>query len=210
MLAAGHDTVQSALTLTLALLCEHQGAQNRLRGEMSPTMSIAVELGWDETVAGIVRIPYLQAVCHGSVRLLSPVAAVRRQTIRSSALLEYQIPKGTLIMASPWAVNRDTTHWDPDASQFRPKRLLETTGAGEPRKFNARAGSSGKHTFLNFLHGPRNCVGQLFAATELPFIVAALVLKFDMTMREKNPRGKTDGCPHYQDGEIVVLIRRRG
>ena len=124
MLAAGHDTVQSALTLTLALLCEHQGAQNRLRDEIAPMMSIPEELGWDETLERILRIPYLQAVGHESLRLFPPVAAVRHQTTRSSTLLGYKIPKGTLILASPWAVNRDTTHWGPDASQFRPERCL--------------------------------------------------------------------------------------
>lgn len=205
MLAAGHDTVQSALTLTMALLCEHQGTQIRLRDEMAPNMSMAEELGWEETIGRIVRIPYLQAVCHEALRLFPPVAAVRRQTTRSSTLLGYKIPKGTLILASPWAVNRDTTHWGPDASQFRPERWLETTGAGEPLKFNARGGSSGKHSFLTFLHGPRNCVGQVFATTELLITVAALVWKFQMRMGEKKPIWAQEIVVKPREGLEVIL-----
>ncbi len=205
MLAAGHDTVQSALTLTVALLCEHQGAQNRLRDEIAPMMSIAEESGWDKKIARIVRPPYLQAVCHESLRLFPPVAAVRRRTTRSSTFLGYKIPKGTLVLASPWAVNRDTMHWGPDASQFRPERWLETTGAGGPPKFNARGGSSGKHSFLTFLHGPRNSVGKVFATTEILITVAALVWKLQMRMGEEMPTWAQEIVVKPRKGLVVIL-----
>ncbi|KAI4211003.1 MAG: hypothetical protein LQ349_009448, partial [Xanthoria aureola] len=181
------------------------GTQTGLRDEIAPMMSIAEELGWDETIARIVRIPYLQAVSHESLRLCPPVAAVRRQTTRSSTLLGYKIPKGTLILPSPWTVNRDTTHWGPDATQFRPKRWLETTGAGEPPKSTARGGSSGKHSFLTFLHGPRNCVGQVFATTQLLITVATLVWKFQMGMGEKKPTWAQEIVVKPREGLEVIL-----
>lgn len=85
------------------------------------------------------------------------------------------------------------------------RRWLETTGAGEPPKSNARGGSSGKHSFLTFLHGPRNCVGQVFATTELLITVATLVWKFQMGMGEKKPTWAQEIVVKPREGLEVIL-----
>lgn len=205
MLAAGHHSTQSALTSTIALLCEHQETQTRLRDEVVLLLSTAEEMGWDQAIAKVAQIPYLQAVCHESLRLFPPFPTVRRQATRPTTLLGYTIPKDTLLVASPWIVNRDASHWGPDASQFRPERWLETSRAGEPPKFNARGGSSGKHSFLTFFHGPRSCIGQVFATSELVITVTALISKFQLTLGERKPVWEDEIALKPVEGFEVIL-----
>lgn len=206
ILAAGHRTSQSALASVVALLCQHQEVQSRLRTEIAPLLS-ALEGPSDDAMANIVQLPYLQAVCHESLRLLPPVPTIRRQTTQSTTLLSYLIPKHTLLLVSPWIVHRDTTHWGPDASDFRPTRWLDGGAAGLSGsiKFNTGGGSMGKNSLLTFLHGPRNCIGQVFANTELAISIAVLVSRFHLRLGEKAPLWE-HGAVLQPNGGVEVIL----
>ena len=188
ILAAGHRTSQSALTSTAVLLCQHQDIQYRLRTEIAQLMS-ASRSESDDAIAKVVQLSYLQAVCHEALRLFLPIPTMRRRTTRSTTLLGYSIPKHTLLVVSPWIVHRDPMHWGPDACEFRPSRWLDGAAGGVPGslQFNARGGSVGKNSFLTFMYGPRNCIGQVFANAELAISVAVLVSRFQLKLGKKAP-----------------------
>lgn len=80
-------------------------------------------------------------------------------------------------------------HWGPDACEFRPARWLDGAAGGVSgsHHVNARGGCIGKNSFLTFTHGPRNCIGQVFASAELAISVAVLVSKVQLKMGEKAP-----------------------
>lgn len=206
ILAAGHSTSQTALSSTAALLCHNQEIQHRLRTEIAQLLSASGSES-DDTIAKLVQFPYLQAVCHESLRLFPPVTTVRRRSTRSTTLLGYSIPKHTLLVVSPWIVHRDPMHWGPDACEFQPARWLDdaTGGISESLHLNARGGSTGKYSFLTFTHGPRSCIGQVFASTELAISVAVLVSKFQLKMGEKAPIWENETVSKPIEGVEVVL-----
>lgn len=118
-------------------------------------------------------MPYLNAVTSEQLRLYPVVPITGRTAIRETTLLGQVIPKGTMIISSPWAINRSTATWGPDAEEFKPERWL-----GEKAK------SRSPYDILTFLHGPRGCIGQAFSRAELKCLVAAMVMKFEMKMED--------------------------
>ena len=201
ILAAGHHTSQSSLTSTIVLLCQHPDVQDRLRAGITQLLSAASPEGgkWnDAIIADLVQLPYLQAICHEALRLFPPVPTIRRRTSSSTTLLGYTIPKDTLVIMSPWIVHRDPLHWGPDADEFRPTRWLDDNDdnhdddkVGPPEsasiQLKARGGAMGKYSFMTFAHGPRNCIGQVFANAELAVSVAALVSSFGLRLSGEVP-----------------------
>ena len=197
ILAAGHHTTACSLTATVALLCQHQEVQARLRTEIAPLLSPSAS-ETDDVVGKIVQLPYLQAVCRETIRLFPPVPKLQRRTAHPTTLLGYSIPKHTLVVVSPWVVHRDPMHWGLDASEFRPARWLDGGAAG--------GGSIGKNSFLAFLHGPRNCIGQVFAVAELAITVAVLVSRFHLELGQKAPIWEEEVLLKPAGGVVEVVL----
>ncbi|RMZ91535.1 hypothetical protein DV736_g1257, partial [Chaetothyriales sp. CBS 134916] len=175
-LAAGHETTAAALTWCTYLLTLHPECQTRLRAEIhasipDPTAPITHEI--------IDNMPYLHAVCNETLRFFAPVPLTIRDAAVDTSILGQPVRKGLKIIMVPWATNLDTNLWGPDADQFNPERWLAPGCAGS-------GGSSSNYAFLTFLHGPRSCIGQKFAVAEMACLVAALVGKFEIKIRDED------------------------
>jgi len=83
---------------------------------------------------------------------------------------------------SPWAINRSPLLWGDQAAEFVPERWIDpSTG-----KANNTGGVRSNYSNLTFLHGPRSCIGEKFAKSELKALIAAFVGTFAMEMADKN------------------------
>ena len=82
----------------------------------------------------------------------------------------HYIPKGTIVILSPWAINRSKKIWGPRADVFDPDRW-------EVQKEGKEGASN--YDFMTFLHGPRSCIGKDFSRLEFKALLAALVGKFE-------------------------------
>ena len=80
-------------------------------------------------------------------------------------------------MVVPWAINRDPAHWGPDAGIFNPDRWMGPGRAGS-------GGASSNFAFMTFFHGPRSCIGESFARTEMACLLAVLVGRFEMELED--------------------------
>jgi cytochrome P450 len=105
-----------------------------------------------------------------------------RIAIRDTAILSQHIPKGTRIYISPWAINRSPLLWGDSAGDFIPERWIDL-GTGHA---NNTGGVRSNYSNLTFLHGPRSCIGERFAKSELKALMAAFVGTFAMEMADKN------------------------
>ncbi|RMZ83220.1 hypothetical protein DV738_g1199, partial [Chaetothyriales sp. CBS 135597] len=175
-LAAGHETTASALSWCTYLLTRHPECQSRLRDEIhasipDPTAAITHEI--------IDNMPYLHAVCNETLRFFAPVPLTLRDAGVDTTILGHPVPKGVKVILVPWATNVDTDLWGPDAAQFNPDRWLAPGCAGS-------GGATSNYAFLTFLHGPRSCIGQKFALAEMACLVAALVGKFEIQIRDED------------------------
>ena len=91
-LIAGHETTSTAMSWTLFGLSQNQEAQRKLREEL---MTLATD---DPTMDELKALPYLDMVIRESLRLYSPVPAVRREVANDTVL---PMRDGSLIRCAP-------------------------------------------------------------------------------------------------------------
>lgn len=176
-LGAGHETTSTALQWAIYALCKHPEVQTRLREEVRTSLpSASAEDPEPLSAATLDSLPYLNAVCNEVLRYYPSVPSTIRVAARDTTLVGAPIPKGTLLLLTPNAVNHCKELWGPDADKFDPERWLG------PGRANT-GGATSNYALLTFIHGPRSCIGQGFAKAELACMVAALVGKYEMELQ---------------------------
>lgn len=170
-LLAGHETTATAMAWALYVLCKHPDIQTKLRKEIQSKLP---SLDDDITAADIDNCSYLQAFCNEVLRVWAPVALTMRVAAKDTSILGQFIPKGTIIILCPWAVNMSEQLWGTDAKEFKPERWLDAEG-----RTNKSGSADSNFSFLTFLHGPRSCIGQKFAQAEFACLIAAWVGSFE-------------------------------
>lgn len=160
-------------------LCRRHDIQSKLREEVRSKLP---SLDQDITAAQIDDCHYLHAVCCEVLRLYSPVSTTLRVAACDTSINGQFVPKDTVVILSPWAVNTSTQLWGADAHEFKPERWLDADG-----KANNKGGAESNFAFLTFLHGPRSCIGQKFAQAEFACLLAAWVGRFETDFEEGSP-----------------------
>ncbi|EPE32078.1 Cytochrome P450 [Glarea lozoyensis ATCC 20868] len=172
-IAAGHETTSSALTWSLYLLAQNPSLQTALRAELRsslPSPSAPLPDTFDLPTT-LESLPLLHATTNEVLRLYPSVPSTIRLSIRPTSILDTPVPANTRIQLSPWAINRSPSLWGPDAESFNPYRWIDVDG-----KANNIGGARGNNFCnLTFLHGPRSCIGERFARSELKALLAVVV-----------------------------------
>lgn len=175
-LGAGHETTATAMQWAVYALCKNPEVQTRLREEIRANLpSISAENPTIDATA-IDNLPYLHAVCNETLRFHPSVPNTVRIAVKDTTLVGKVIPKGTFFIISPEILNHMEDLWGPDAGKFNPDRFMG------PGKTNT-GGANSNYAFLTFLHGPRSCIGQGFAKSELACLLAATVGRFHMELK---------------------------
>jgi cytochrome P450 len=181
LFVAGHETTANALAWALMLAAQHPDVYARLRDE-------ALAIGHTPTFDDLPKLPLALRVFKESMRLYPPVFLFGRVAMADTELGEYFVPKGTIILISPFALQRRADVW-PEPARFDPDRFLP---AEEARRH--------KTAFIPFSAGPRTCIGNHFALMEGPLVLATLLRRADFTLVD--PRGA--------EPEPVATLRPRG
>lgn len=158
LFTAGHETTANALSWTLLLLAEHPEIDARLAQEVATTLE-----GRTATPDDLPSLVLARAVLDEAMRLYPPAHIIGREATRDLRLGGFDLPKGTTVLVSPWAMHHDRRFF-PDPEAFRPDRWLDGSTASLPR-----------HVFLPFGGGPRVCVGNHFALMEGVLVLVTLV-----------------------------------
>ncbi|TCD69776.1 cytochrome P450-dit2 [Steccherinum ochraceum] len=185
---AASDTTSTALTQILHALAEHPEAQEKLREEISEA-SRDGDIPYDELVD---RMPYMDAICRETLRLHPPVTFVFRESLKDNILpfsepittkdgttiTEMPVDKGTTILISLRACNRNKAIWGEDALEWKPERWLTTlpktvTDAKIPGVYS---------NLMTFLGGGRSCIGFKFSQLEMKVILSVLLTTFKISL----------------------------
>lgn len=166
---AGHETSASVLSMALYLLAQFADAQERLRSEVLALLAGSGRpLGFED----LRRLPYATALFNETLRLYPPLSFFIREARRESNLVGHRCPLGSLLVISPWVIQRHQQHWsEPDG--FRPERFLADTSTPEERRL-------ARDAFLPFGLGPRKCPGAAFAQQEALLVLAELVRRYEL------------------------------
>jgi len=164
LLLAGHETTAVALCWTLYLLSQHPDIEARLEGEIDSALQ-----GRAPEASDLERLPFLVNVLSESMRLFPPAWAVGRLAQEDVALSAGVVRRGETVILSQWVIHRDAALW-PDPLRFDPDRFERPP--------------IHRFAYFPFGGGPRVCIGDGFAWTELGLLLATLVQAFRFRLAE--------------------------
>ncbi|PMB69887.1 Cytochrome P450 52A11 [Beauveria bassiana] len=194
---AGFDTTTALLANLVRVLAERPDVQEKLRGEMAHLD------GRPPTRQDISAMPYLRSVLYEGLRLYTPVASHSRQAAVDTTLPRGGGPDGqspvvvragTTIVWSVYALNRNPAHYGDDWAAFRPERWCE-------------GGASSAHAayFMPFGSGPRSCIGQQMAQTEISYVLVRLLQAFGtLESRDDRPFCEAEAVSFYNAHGTMV------
>lgn len=188
LLVAGHETTGLALGWALTRLHRDAAALARVRGELDA-------LGPHEAHEALEHLPFLEAVCHETLRLDPIVPEFMRQLLRPMRLFGYDLPVGTGIAVSAARIHRREELY-PDAASFRPERFLGRTYA--------------PHEYLPFGGGAFRCLGGAFALLEMRVILATLLRAVELELvTPAPPRPSRRNWVVGPAGDVPMVVKRR-
>ncbi|GAA2996018.1 cytochrome P450 [Actinokineospora diospyrosa] len=148
---AGSETAASCLSWTLHLLATRPDLQEQVHAEAAHILSAKTAAGVDTTTGRVIT---------ESLRMWPPVWMFTRTTTMDTELGGHHIPADTAVIVSPQLIHHRADVY-PHPEEFDPDRwLVEPT----PRT-----------PYLPFSAGPRKCVGNQYALTEIAIALATVV-----------------------------------
>ncbi|XP_020020876.2 leukotriene-B4 omega-hydroxylase 3-like isoform X2 [Castor canadensis] len=175
----GHDTTASGLSWILYNLAKHPEHQERCRQEVQELLRDRdpTEIEWDD----LAQLPFLTMCIKESLRLHPPVMAISRCCTQDVVLPDGRvIPKGVVCVISIFGTHHNPEVW-PNPEVYDPSRF-------DPENIKDRSSMA----FIPFSAGPRNCIGQTFAMSEMKVALALTLLRFRVLPDHAEPRRKPE------------------
>lgn len=198
VLLAGRDTTASTLSWTLYELGRHPEAVRRLREEI---VSV-VGLERLPTYADLKNMKYLQNVMNETLRLYPSVPFNVRLALKDTTLPRGGGPDGS----QPVAILKDTPIGYSTLTMQRREDLYPPVGPGFPHPdvFSPDrwfVWQPKPWQYIPFNGGPRICIGQQFALTEMGYVLCRLFQRFE---RVTSHMAEVDGGNPTLKAEIVL------
>jgi len=170
ILMAGHETTAVALSWAWYLLSEHPDVEAKLHAELSVVLG-----GRTPTLSDLPSLQFTRMVFAESMRLYPPAWIIERRAIEGFEVGGYGIPRGALVLVSPYLVQHDPRWWG-EPGTFYPERFPSDVSATRP-----------KFAYFPFGAGTRMCIGEQFAWMEGTLALATIAqrwrLRHDPTHR---------------------------
>jgi cytochrome P450 len=190
LFVAGHETTATALAWALMLLSQHADVYAAVRAEVDA-------LGHVPAFEDLPRLPLCLRVFKEALRLYPPAYIFGRVTIAPVEVAGYALPKGTIVLVSPYTIQRRPDIW-PDPERFDPDRFLPDAEGGRH-----------KSSYIPFSAGPRTCIGNHFALMEGPLVLATLFHFADFALADARGVAPAPLATLRPKGGIPMRITRR-
>lgn len=191
LLMAAHDTTTITLTAMSYYLAKHPNWQQRCRDEVRAVGTDV--LGYHDQD----RLPALDMVMREAMRLVTPVPAVARKTVKDTELLGHFIPRDTFVTANLYIGHHLEEFW-PEPEHFDPERF-------SPERQEDRVH---RHAWIPFGGGVHKCIGLYFGMMEAKAAMFQALSRYRWSV----PEGYTmpldwTSLPRPKDGLPVHLVR---
>jgi len=201
---AGHDTTSAGAIFTYHLLAQHPDILSKVRAEHDTVFgSNAADISsiLSSKPQLLNQLPYTLAVVKETLRIYPTVAALRdgQPDFYLSGDDGQRFPTDhCIIWGDHYGTHHNPCHW-PHPEEFLPQRWL--VPEGDPLY-------PPKNAWRPFERGPRNCIGQEVALTEIKVMLVLTVRQFDVRdayeefdALKGNPKGrKVNGQRAYMMG----------
>jgi len=165
---AGHETSAAMMTWALYELMGNKDMMNEVATEGEKVFGKDVD--WRTQHASdlpprneLANLVVAEGALKESLRKYSVVPLVVRHCINPIEMGPYTLTKGTTLLINIQAVHHDPELW-PDPMTFDPHRFIDS----RPEAY----------TFLPFIDGPRNCLGQHLALLESKIVLGLLMQRY--------------------------------
>jgi cytochrome P450 len=170
IIVAGHETTASTLNMIWYLLSQNPEVAKKLSAEVEDlTVSQFPE------IRDLSKFSYTRLVIDEALRLYPPGWLMTRRALKDDRLGSYFVPAGTEIYISPYIIQRHPNLWL-DPNSFHPERF-KLTDVRERRS----------SAMLPFSAGPRNCIGEFFARTEMQVHLLMIANRIRLRYLEHGP-----------------------
>jgi len=162
---AGHETLSATLAWWAWCMASNPRAQASARAEVARVLN-----GAAPAADQLASLGYLRQTIEETMRLYpaAPVLITRRTT-KPAVLGSWQMPARTMFMLPVQLMHRDP-RWFAQPEVFRPER------------FAPDAPPVPRGAYLPFGTGPRVCLGQHLAMTEMTVVAAMLLQRFALSV----------------------------
>jgi len=189
-MSAGHESTANAIAWTLFLLSRSPAWRARVIAEATRELDGPAERLPE-------RLVETHAVVEEALRLYPPLAAISRVALSPDELAGTPIPRGTMIVITPYVLHRHRLWWK-EPEFFDPARFLPPARAGIDR-----------YVYMPFGAGPRGCIGAVFALQELVIVVAAIVREFELEVAPGHAVWPLHRITLRPRGGLPMIVRRR-
>lgn len=173
LLIAGTDTATTALSGTTYYLLMNPSVLEKLTLEIRQEFKSESEI----TISNVSSLPYLSAVINESLRIMPPTpGSMPRVTPPRGCVIEEKfVPGNTVVGVTQLAASHLPSNFR------RPEEFIPERWTGTEEFEDDDRGAVKPFSF-----GPRNCIAQALALTELKLILAKMVWNFDMELCEES------------------------
>lgn len=179
LMAAGSETTATTLKWIVLALVKFPNIQRKLQKQVDSV------LGTDQapSIADRESLPYVEATILEGLRFGTPVPlSVPHAVSQDTVFKGFLIPKEATILPNIASVHYDSAIF-PDPETFRPERFLNE----DETKI------IGTEKLIPFSFGPRSCIGETLARTELLLYLTTLVQSVEFYPPEKEPLPSMQG-----------------
>lgn len=201
LLTAGSDTTANSTAAILYWIYRSPRVLSTLRAELlsalasQPSAILPPSTDFDDLDIQVdddtTTIPYhdqlkgckyLQATIDEGLRMFATNAFGLPRMVPEGASVTIEgrtFYENTELSAPAYTIQHDPTVWG-DPNVFRPERWLDSPGGGE---LSTQASELKKY-LLTFGMGPRACIGKNLAYLQMQLLVATVVLRYDLSLRD--------------------------
>ena len=148
LMMAAHDTMTSSMTTMVYHLAKNPVWQDKLRAEMA---GLGLPNGAPLTSDRLADLKLTEMAFKEAMRLVPPVPAIPRRTVRDISFMGFDIPANTQVGINPLFTHHMASIW-PEPEKFDPLRFTDEAVRGRH-----------KYAWVPFSGGAHMCLGLHFA-----------------------------------------------
>lgn len=200
---AGRDTTSAAMTWLFWLLSQNRSVEKMVVDEVEGMVDNGGALDYE----ALQEMNFLKACLCESMRLYPPVAWDSKHARSDDVLPDgTSVKKGDRVTYFPYGMGRMKELWGKDRLEFTPDRWFEELG----ENFDRVLKPVDPYKFPVFQAGPRVCLGKEMAFTQMKYVVASVLRRFEIKPVSLDRPVFVPLLTAHMAGGLKVSVGKRG